>query len=75
MDSALYTLGLRGSLHGVLEIWVSRKEFCTITVECICAIGSKGPKLELICYSAHVDLRLGQLLENSYKTAAVAKRD
>jgi hypothetical protein len=41
--AASYTLGLLGLSHGVLEIWVSRKEFCTITVECICAIGSKGP--------------------------------
>ena len=42
--AASYTLGLLGLSHGVLEIWVSRKEFCTITVECICAIGSQGTK-------------------------------
>jgi hypothetical protein len=39
-------------------MWVSRKEFCKITVECSCANISQGMAEALDCYSAYESAHL-----------------
>jgi len=61
-------------------MWASRKEFCTIRVECACAMGGQGIWLGIGCFSgAWVAWILesgdpGQVLANILRIVAVARK-
>jgi hypothetical protein len=53
-------------------MWVSRKEFCTIAVECSCAITSQGIWLRRWIVTRRMIARIcDQVLVNIYQNVAV----